>query len=1240
MEQHIIIKFKQHNKKDFYQWLMISALHPENQRYIIRYEFLIHLLLSVPEEEFSNKPFNRDSFNNFIQWFEDNYAKSFITMEDWQPFNQTKLIPIFINKRKYYFFYGASERPYESIKQFQDILFTNEIKELSEIGKEFFFSLELQTIILQELVENPQSYITSDSMYIPIIEFYETFLPFLIVEAINTKYLHNSNSSYQMGINNFNGLYTEIEGTFFVVPPQFHIEALYQSTETLIYDKKPIETLPLINEGFALRCKMLIFRFFGIGQMLDGLIDPILKSNAAEYFDEIARVDANKIILFKLIPHSSGDLSEEINKTAYRSREELHKIQANPYLGLQYVDEEMEESHIVPSNVLEFTIIIVFEKLTLNYMLGFEENWKENDIFIFNSIDLRPILELVREKDTDTYIFLLQYLEAEKKHSMQNSLFPKMDELDSFVSYYKNDTFLISGQEVSLFFVPHEWSDFYNTYLFEKYQDNIYELIEMRHPNRFNIVEHMSGDTYSLLDTALLDGGRCIKYDNKLIWVMYPTGMSSTKIEYRTYLFLGEFISYYLDEYKNEFFKFLHKFGFDIENEEFALGVYPDSYIERHEGLKHLTPYTQHLSSDVIRFLTRKPFKKNGLHTFIIYSADMDSLERVFSLKKGPDAEKEIFKDFVISVLKYLGVEGCEHIAEEFIHANWHLKGRAFTFDTRYVKNPKLEHYKNPKQIQESFIANVNQEVVSYLKELNITPKEYWANDAKQLNNLIFEFLQRRLEEEVSKLNSSILYYAYTEIEYIEGKRETDESQAGLDASKHVDFDIQEKFNQQRIMTSHLAIASKHILHTVLKVNPKGAKAPVDSDWYRLLAFSTIINESIQRSDQLHYGISETGIEITDIYEMIDIDRSSVIDFDAYFQKTTSSKILASKTRVPREQKPKQNDKPKRTPMYDESLNAIWKDVYGFELDNMLTVTGNLGRFDLDSSDHFPLTLLSFDEINAVIQEHIVEPPAKDELKQILDFLSINFTSYNGYKYIDYSIDRLMKKKERLNLSPFIRLGDRYLFGCQLLMQSAEAWFFALQDGDIPFSISDNSPIKDELKRIHRELDLELEDKAYEVAKDVLGRDYVEKNILNFKRLSKNFPKLPPCGEIDLLVANINTKTIFVMDAKNVNKKLFNSAIKRELRDFFHGRSKKASYLDKLNSKVNFIEEHLEDILTHFKIVDKGNWTVCKGFVVNTLYFSAYYEEKIDFILVDELGAYLQNEFPTQKEVLVKVNNK
>ena len=106
-------------------------------------------------------------------------------------------------------------------------------------------------------------------------------------------------------------------------------------------------------------------------------------------------------------------------------------------------------------------------------------------------------------------------------------------------------------------------------------------------------------------------------------------------------------------------------------------------------------------------------------------------------------------------------------------------------------------------------------------------------------------------------------------------------------------------------------------------------------------------------------------------------------------------------------------------------------------------------------------------------------------------------------------------------------------------------------------------------------------------------------------------------------MVNPVTKTLFVLDAKNVNKNFRTAEIDRELNKFLKG---KKSYLIKLNKKFDFIKENKNEILNHFQVEDKSGWNIKKGFVVNKLYVSAFYKEKVDFILIDDLSEFLQKD--------------
>lgn len=1256
MQSELIKYFINFNKKELYQWLIVSMIHPSNQKFGIRYELLIHTLLGINEDSFLNKSITDKEFNKFITWFEEKYSSHFMMMEDFTPFYQLDLIPLLLDKKKYYFFYGSAERPYESLKQFYEILFFIDIPELNEIKNEFLLSMQRQNDILIELSNDEESKINIKSMYVPTLDFFYKYKIFFEFNISSETYLHNSqikqsltevekmfdcntnsddnnieiNDSiafYNMGINNFNGLYTKIESKYFYTPFETHTEVLYTLVEKLIYGKE-FKSLDLIKESTKKRLINLISQFFTQRQMLLGLMDKS-KKIYTKFFDSFSFVD-NKILLFKFISHSEN-LNDSVDTIAHKAHNELEKMkQVEELFPFRHMKGTMIGMNQFPIDLSESKIILIFEKLTLNYMIGFDENWKKKDIFIFNSLDIKPIFELLNEKKSDKDIALLQYLNAEKQQSIYNNSPFQMDALDSFACYYEDESFAIMGRQPDMMmFVSHSWSDFYHKYLYEKFQDNIYELVEKDYPNKFNHITHLGNSTYECIDTSKFDGARCIKYNNRLIWVCYPpNGFNLNDDEMRITLFLGEFLSFYIDRYKNKFFPFLEKYGFNINKEDLTIVIFFNSLIQKNKNLDHLLSYAKQInnSKNLLFFSQIRKVVYDEIFTGLVVTSKLVELENTFGYKNSSNPEKDVFIEFVISLLSTLGVQNKEQIAQNFVKEIWDMEERGFVLKQSSTNTPNSELYINPLKIQPSFISNVNQEMVNYLKELNIETKEYWDNDAKQLNNLIFEFLQKRLEEEIVKYDSSILLYSYKQIEFIEGKREKDKKQMEFDVGKYIAFDIHEKYNKEKIETSELSVCAKHILHTILKVNPLGYKNIADSDWYYLMAFSKIISETIQRSDQLHYKLAKTGIEITSSYELIDIDESFEIDFNEHYKKSTDLQIISSKNKALNEipQNTNESSESSSSP-FDQKLNQSWKKEYDFYLEDMIKVMMALGRyFDENKNSYFPLSKLTIEEIHEYLRTTLRQTLLIDDIAKILNFISLNFEIYKEYKYIDYSIDRLMTKKERLNLSPFIKINQEYIFGQKQLISAMYNWYDLLMVGDIPFSIDDNSLVKNELRRIHRELDLNLEEESFRISKEVLGEEYVRSTIKNFRQLSKTFEKQPPCGEIDLLIVNPTTKTLFVLDAKNINRKFFMSAIKRELRDFFEGRPKKKSYLEKLNMKVDFIRDNQDEVLNHFKITDKVGWEIKKGFVVNILYISAFYKEKVDFILLDNLPEYLK----------------
>ncbi len=766
MQNELIEQFTRYNKKEFYQWLVVSLAHPSNQKFGIRYELLIHTLISINEEKFSNKILTREEFEEFISWFEQKYSNHFIMMEDFQPFKQTNLIPLFLDGEKYYFFYGSLERPYEALKQFHEIVFSVNIEELNNIKSEFLFSLQRQTDILTNLSSDYEAQSETTSMYIPSLEFFNKYKSFFEVDSVNIKHLHNSQKTpplteiekmfdfgiddgvssskisqleiddtnlkdsiyfYEMGVNNFNGLYTKIDNKFFLIPFESHIETIYNLTSKIIYDEK-FQYLDSINDSMFQRMMKILSYYFCPPHRLDGLMD-MSKNIHSKYFDTVAQIDANKVLLFKFITHSNN-LQNSIVGVAQKSFEELKKMKLLNNLFMFRLEREkhMINMNQAPIDISEIKIIIIFEELTLNYMFGFAEDWKEKNIFIYNSLDIKPILDLLSEKESDNNTALWQYLEAEKKQSSYNNNPMQMDTLDSFAIYYKNESFAIMGKQPDLMmFATHSWSDFYHEYLYKKYQDNIYELVEFSFPNKFNKITHLGNSTYEYIDTSMLDGGRCVKYQNKLIWIVYPSnGFNLKDEEIRVSMFIAEFFTFYIDRYKESIFEFLKEFNFNINTQDFMISIFPDSLVKQNENLEHLLLYANKIDDkeNIVFSSQIREYIYNEIFTAVVVTSKLERLENTFGYKEHINPEKYIFEKFIASLLHALNIQSPKNLVSKFIENIWDIKERAFVLENRPVNNAKLEGYQKPLLFQPSFIANVNQEMVNYLKQLSIEPKE------------------------------------------------------------------------------------------------------------------------------------------------------------------------------------------------------------------------------------------------------------------------------------------------------------------------------------------------------------------------------------------------------------------------------------------------------------------------------------------------------------------------------------
>ncbi len=72
----------EYNPSVLNKWITVISIHPSNQIFNIRFEFLLAILTSIDNEEFKNHKLDYQSLNSFISKFKKETDSIFFKVED------------------------------------------------------------------------------------------------------------------------------------------------------------------------------------------------------------------------------------------------------------------------------------------------------------------------------------------------------------------------------------------------------------------------------------------------------------------------------------------------------------------------------------------------------------------------------------------------------------------------------------------------------------------------------------------------------------------------------------------------------------------------------------------------------------------------------------------------------------------------------------------------------------------------------------------------------------------------------------------------------------------------------------------------------------------------------------------------------------------------------------------------------------------------------------------------------
>lgn len=297
----------------------------------------------------------------------------------------------------------------------------------------------------------------------------------------------------------------------FFMLPQLHIELLPSIFLDIIINSSDTEKLT----SNIIRNQISRFRFY-CGRFFSPKNLIIAIGNKTERFSkniDLLILFDDYLLLFKLLNPLSKEISEGINE-AHELLEHCVKRIQNEEDVYFAVDEN--NSYKIPTKELHIITITIFESIRSGFFqikMNFRTDFSKQ---LFSLRDLIAMFELLPSKHS-----FIKYLQEREQYREK---FFNVNGINILALYLMNNESIPDSGEDKIFLYPHFWIDYYSKHLFDKYKDNIYELVEKDYPHKYNLVKkwNQDRDLYECIDTYTLQGANIIKTENRLIWVFYP----------------------------------------------------------------------------------------------------------------------------------------------------------------------------------------------------------------------------------------------------------------------------------------------------------------------------------------------------------------------------------------------------------------------------------------------------------------------------------------------------------------------------------------------------------------------------------------------------------------------------------------------------------------------------------------------------------------------------------------------
>jgi len=472
-----------------------------------------------------------------------------------------------------------------------------------------------------------------------------------------------------------------------------------------------------------------------------------------------------------------------------------------------------------------------------------------------------------------------------------------------------------------------------------------------------------------------------------------------------------------------------------------------------------------------------------------------------------------------------------------------------------------------------------------HLKRQGIKPQTFSSDEAKRIESaIIFPWLIEQLWRTARRFDrENILRFALIQQECANSARYMEDLKIGWQAG----FALEDGPEDRRVLQTVLSRTISLILEEVLgRPHDDFGERKIDVlAWRELVTIASECFASCARSDEIHFGIGLTNLDISDLYEVntVDAEESPLIDIEAYSKSRndltapSAVPIVRGVADVELQVAPSENDPVRVRDIFPdlEDVDDAMEHAMGFGLDSVFAVLGTAARWNVDNDD--PIVLVDPVELVEACRDAGANR-SEDELGVAVSWLTLTASGLTQDGCIKHWENE--RRADRVGVKPLVEDDDGRVWVLPWTAgQAVSILKNYLEDGRLPWPMSAlPRDVENALKKYRQERNRQLELDCVDMLQQKF--EYVVGGLTEKKAAKLGVTDLS--GEIDALVIDEKRSRIWVLEVKDPYASFSIRQIRKRVDDFH----KDNGYNSKLRKKVEDIQRSAKPLAVALGIYD------------------------------------------------------